>query len=190
MLNMTSDLVTLQSIANTLESQPYASQRVLAKEAGMSAALMNAILKRFVERGWIMLTNVNFRKLSYALTAAGMAELKTRSQRFAKRTFEIANKYNDALHVVISKAKADGKSGVVLYGKSYVRFLIKYICSQVEIGLKECDIHSPIDTGALCLIGELEDEEERNKVLNQDSGCISVLNILQGTDYWKGFAIE
>ena len=26
---------------------------------------MNSVLKRFVERGWIMLTNVNLRKLSY-----------------------------------------------------------------------------------------------------------------------------
>ena len=26
---------------------------------------MNSVLKRFVERGWIMLTNINLRKLSY-----------------------------------------------------------------------------------------------------------------------------
>ena len=33
--------------------------------AGISIGLMNSVLKRFVERGWIMLTNVNLRKLSY-----------------------------------------------------------------------------------------------------------------------------
>ena len=33
--------------------------------AGISIGLMNSVLKRFVERGWIMLTNINLRKLSY-----------------------------------------------------------------------------------------------------------------------------
>lgn len=65
---MNSDVATLQSIAKTLEKEPLASQRVLAENAGMSIGLMNAVLKRFVERGWIMLTNVNLRKLSYAVT--------------------------------------------------------------------------------------------------------------------------
>ena len=62
---MNSDVATLQSIAKTLEEEPLASQRVLAENAGMSIGLMNAVLKRFVERGWIMLINVNLRKLSY-----------------------------------------------------------------------------------------------------------------------------
>lgn len=67
------DIATLQSISETLKNNPMASQRVLAENAGISIGLMNVILKRFVERGWIMLTNVNLRKLSYAITPAGMA---------------------------------------------------------------------------------------------------------------------
>lgn len=84
---MNSDVSTLQSIATTLKNEPLASQRELAKNAGMSIGLMNAVLKRFVERGWIMLTNVNLRKLSYAVTPAGIAELSARSQKFAKWIF-------------------------------------------------------------------------------------------------------
>ena len=72
-------VATLQSIAKTLEEEPLASQRVLAENAGMSIGLMNAVLKRFVERGWIMLTNVNLRKLSYAVTPDGITELTSRS---------------------------------------------------------------------------------------------------------------
>ena len=63
---MNNEVATLQNIANTLEQEPLASQRVLAENAGMSIGLMNAVLKRFVERGWIMLTNVHLRKLSDA----------------------------------------------------------------------------------------------------------------------------
>lgn len=78
-----SDVAVLQNIANTLKQEPLASQRVLADNAGISIGLMNSVLKRFVERGWIMLTNVNGRKLAYAVTPEGIAELANRGKRFA-----------------------------------------------------------------------------------------------------------
>ena len=102
---MNNDLATLQIIADTLENDPQASQRMLAENDGMSIGLMNAVIKRFVERGWIMLTNVNLRKLSYASTHEGIAELTARSQSFAKRTFALANRYNDKLLQCVSQAK-------------------------------------------------------------------------------------
>lgn len=78
-----SDVAVLQNIANTLKQEPLASQRVLADNAGISIGLMNSVLKRFVERGWIMLTNVNGRKLAYAVTPEGIAELANCGKRFA-----------------------------------------------------------------------------------------------------------
>ena len=60
---MNSDIATLQNIADTLKAEPQASQRLLAEKAGISIGLMNAILKRFVERGWIMLSNVNLKQV-------------------------------------------------------------------------------------------------------------------------------
>ena len=88
------DVQTLKSIALTLERGPLASQQVLTKDSGMSVGLMNAVLKRFVERGWIMITNVNLRKLCYAVTPEGIAELTARSRKFTKRTFVIVNGCN------------------------------------------------------------------------------------------------
>ena len=49
----------------------------------MSLGMMNAILGRFVESGWRMLTNVNGRKLAYAVALEGIAELANRGKRFA-----------------------------------------------------------------------------------------------------------
>ena len=94
---MNNDVATLQNIADTLKEDPLASQRVLAENAGMSIGLMNAVLKRFAERGWIMLTNVNLRKLSYAITPAGISELTKRSRTFAKRTFGSAESFRSLL---------------------------------------------------------------------------------------------
>lgn len=174
---MNNDIATLQNIADTLKEEPLASQRVLAENAGISIGLMNAILKRFVERGWIMLSNVNFRKLSYAITPAGIAELTGRSQTFAKRTFELANKYNDTLCKVVLDAKKEGKTKLALYGKSYIRFLLIYACQTLNVTFIEKDVNEAVMENAFCLVGEHCEESDIERLTKQ--GCINLLDLIQ-----------
>lgn len=174
---MNSDVATLQNIADTLKEDPMASQRILAENAGMSIGLMNAVIKRFVERGWIMLTNVNLRKLSYAITPAGIAELTARSQTFAKRTFAIANKYNDALCSAVSEAKKQGKNKLILYGNSYIKFLLIYACQTLNVTFLERDSTDPIEPNAFCVVGEQNDEKDIKRLSEQ--GCVNLLDLLE-----------
>lgn len=176
---MEQDLATLQVISETLKEAPQASQRTLAKKANMSLGMMNAILGRFVERGWIMLTNVNGRKLAYAVTPDGIAELAERGRKFVKRTFAIANKYNEVLFENISKAKADGKKKVILYGKSYIKFLIEYVCKVVDIEFLITDVLSKVDDESFCIIGELEDDAILSSLIQK--GYVSILDIVQNS---------
>ena len=173
---MNTDVATLQNIADTLKEDPLASQRVLAENAGMSIGLMNAVIKRFVERGWIMLTNVNLRKLSYAITPAGIAELTARSQSFVKRTFGIANKYNETLCKVVSDAKNEGKDKLALYGTSYIKFLLIYACQTLGVTFVEKDADDPIEENALCVVGEMCEKEDVERLSKQ--GCVSLLDLI------------
>lgn len=174
---MNADIKTLQSIAETLEEEPLASQRVLAEKAGMSIGLMNAVLKRFVERGWIMLSNVNLRKLSYAVTPKGISELSARSQKFAKRTFELVNSYNKIICDVVSKAKNEGKTALVLYGESYIKFLLVYACEKEKLKFIEKNVDEPLIKDSLLIVGELNDEETISRLSKE--GCINLLDILK-----------
>lgn len=177
---MNNDVTTLQSIAKTLSEEPMASQRVLAENAGISIGLMNAILKRFVERGWIMLSNVNMRKISYAITPEGIAELTTRSQNFVKRTFALANQYNQTLCNAISNAKNQGKKKVILYGQSNIKFLLEYACQTYDISfeqIKQITGSNEPNVNALCLIGEMTNETECKQLISQ--GYISLLKFVE-----------
>ncbi|MGN0729740.1 winged helix-turn-helix transcriptional regulator [Treponema sp.] len=174
---MNTDVATLQNISDTLKEEPLASQRVLAENAGMSIGLMNAVIKRFVERGWIMLTNVNLRKFSYAITPAGIAELTARSQTFAKRTFAIANKYNDTLCNAVAQAKKDGKTKLVLYGKSYIKFLLVYACQTLNVTFLEKDTADPIESDAFCVVGEQCAEDDIEWLT--ENGCVNLLDLIE-----------
>lgn len=174
---MNTDVATLQSIADTLKEEPMASQRVLAENAGMSIGLMNAVIKRFVERGWLMLTNVNLKKLCYAVTPEGLAELSQRSQSFAKRTFAIANKYNEAICAAVADAKKQGKTTLVLYGKSYIRFLLVYACQTLEVEFIEKSADSQIEKDAFCVIGEQCQDQDIKRLAKQ--GAKNLLDLME-----------
>jgi DNA-binding MarR family transcriptional regulator len=173
---MNNDVAVLQEISDTLQKQPMASQRILAENTGMSIGLMNAVLKRFVERGWIMLSNVNMRKLSYAVTPAGIAELAARSQTFAKRTFALANDYNQIICSLIEDSVKSGKNEVILYGQSYIKFLLAYACQTLNVKFSEKKVNDAPVSDALCFAGELNDEEDNERLVKE--GCVNLLDLL------------
>lgn len=174
---MEQDLATLQVISETLNEDPQASQRTLAKKANVSLGMMNAILGRFAERGWILLTNVNGRKLAYAVTADGIAELAKRGKSFALRTFKLANVYSETFCKKFMEAKAAGKTKVVLYGDSYIKFIIKYACNEVGLDFEHREATATILADEVCLAGELNDDVVQNKLI--EDGCLNLVEIVQ-----------
>ena len=175
---MEQDLATLQVISETLNEEPQASQRTLAKKANMSLGMMNAILGRFVERGWIMLTNVNGRKLAYSVTAEGISELAKRGKSFALRTFKLANVYSETFCKKFMEAKAAGKTKVVLYGDSYIKFIIKYACNEVGLDFEHREATATILADEVCLAGELNDDDVQKKLI--ENGCFNLVEMMQG----------
>lgn len=142
----------------------------------MSLGMLNAILGRFVELGWIMLTNVNGRKLAYAVTAEGISELVKRGKSFALRTFKLANVYSEIFCKKFLEAKAAGKTKVVLYGDSYVKFIIKYACSEIGLEFEQKEVSADVLINEVCLAGELNDEFYQKRLL--DNGCINLLEMV------------
>ena len=170
------DLATLQVISETLKEDPQTSQRTLAKKANVSLGMMNAILGRFVERGWIMLTNVNGRKLAYAVTPEGISDLTNRGKIFALKTFKLANVYSETFCKLFREAKASGKTKVILYGDSYIKFIIKYACSEVGLDFEQKDTSATVLIDEVCLAGELNKNVVQNKLV--EAGCLSLVEIV------------
>lgn len=142
----------------------------------MSLGMMNAILGRFVERGWIMLTNVNGRKLAYAVTAEGISELTARGKKFAIRTFKLANVYSEAFCKKFMEAKASGKKKVVLYGDSYIKFIIKYACFESGLEFEQKEVSADVLINEICLAGELNDDVVQKQLIKD--GCFNLVEMV------------
>ena len=112
-------------------------QRELADKAGISLGMTNAILKRLIEKGWLMTKRLNSRNISYVVSPTGIEEIFKRSYRYFKRTVDNVTLYKEKIEQLVAKAVTAGYSGIALVGKSDLDFIVEYVCGKAGISFKK-----------------------------------------------------
>ena len=108
-------------------------QRELADKAGISLGMTNAILKRLIEKGWLMTKRLNRRNISYVVSPAGIEEIFKRGYRYFKRTIDDVILYKAEIEQLVAEAVKAGYKTVVLVGKSDLDFIVEYACGKVGL---------------------------------------------------------
>jgi DNA-binding MarR family transcriptional regulator len=125
-----SELSVLQLISESESVTDRLTQRELARRTGISLGMVNILVKRLAERGWVMLTRVSAKTMRYALTPAGVSELTRRTAGYFQRASRSADLYRDRLESFAIEAKRGGAGTVVLVGSSEIEFLLAYVCER------------------------------------------------------------
>ncbi|RKX94369.1 MAG: transcriptional regulator, partial [Spirochaetes bacterium] len=68
------------------DNSSHTRQRDLAAAADLSLGMTNAVLKKLVNKGLLVMKRVNSRNIHYALTPEGLSHLARRSRALLKRT--------------------------------------------------------------------------------------------------------
>lgn len=55
------------------------------------------------------------------------------------------------------------------YGDSYIKFLIKYACNEVDVDFEEKETSAKVLTDEVCIVGELNDDDVQKRLI--DEGC-------------------
>jgi DNA-binding MarR family transcriptional regulator len=108
-------------------------QRELADKAGISLGMTNAILKRLIEKGWLMTKRLNSRNISYVVSPAGIEEIFKRGYLYFKRTIDDVRLYKEGIEQIVTEAINAGYKIIALVGKSDLDFLVEYACGRVGI---------------------------------------------------------
>lgn len=132
-------------------------QRELADKAGISLGMTNAILKRLIEKGWLMTKRLNRRNISYVVSPAGIEEIFKRSYRYFKRTIDDVTLYREKIEQLVADAVACGYGCVLLVGKSDLEFLVEYACGKECISFKTAETDKEIQKNMFVLYGEQYD---------------------------------
>jgi len=132
--NHEKEYLILENIYQTQKKNTHIHQRDLAKIAGLSLGMTNAILKRLIEKGWLMVKKVNNRNIQYAVSPKGIEEITRRSYRYFKRTIKNVVYYKEALEKLVIEIRKKDFAGIVIVGNSDLDFIIEHACR--TFGLK------------------------------------------------------
>lgn len=127
------ELAILENIYSSERKSGVLTQRELAEVSGLSLGMTNVILKRFAQKGWVMLRKINSRTVQYALTPSGVNEIAHRTYRYFRRTARNTNMYKGIIEEFIMKRKQEGKTRLVLAGISDIDFIFEYACEKQGI---------------------------------------------------------
>jgi hypothetical protein len=192
MMHTDSDITILSDIQHTLEHNPEASQREIAQKSSLSLGMTNAVLRRFADKGWIMMKKLSPHNIRYVLTPAGMNQLIRRSVNYMQRTFSDIREYSETVCRRIQEAKDSGCTQVILYGRSDIAFLIDYACRQTGLPFsikRATDMNQQITTkigfkiasGTFGIIGEYTDCRQTKSL--QKQGWNTVFELVKGKSF-------
>ncbi|HVV60633.1 MAG TPA: winged helix-turn-helix transcriptional regulator [Pseudolabrys sp.] len=119
------------------------SQRRLAVELGVALGLVNAYLKRCINKGLIKVSEIPARRYAYYLTPQGFAEKSRLTAEYLSYSLEFFRKAKGDCRAIFQAAAQSGFRRVVLAGKSDLAE-IAAICA-LETGT---EIVAVVDAGA------------------------------------------
>ena len=172
------ELAILESIYSSQKHQIPLTQRDLAVAAGLSLGMTNALLKRFAEKGWVLLRRMNTRTIHYALSPDGVNEIAHRTYRYFKRSARNASMYRDLIEAFVMKARRNGVDRIVLAGSSDLDFILEFACERhgvLFVKGSDASRAARLGEGNTTLILEAEDG------VSGVSGAVSIAKVLVGS---------
>ncbi len=135
MENKDTELALLERIYQHQQSGGRLTQRDLAEASGLSLGMTNALLRKFVDCGWILLTKLSAKTVRYGLTTEGIAEVTKRAAGHFKSASEDAVLYRDRIDALVAGAKKAGFELLVLAGVSDIDSLLGSSCERQGVAL-------------------------------------------------------
>lgn len=130
------ELDLLAHVHQAHQERTRTTQRNLSRALGLSLGMTNAILKRLVNKGFLMVRRINSANVHYLVTPAGVDQLSHRSYLYLRRTVGHVVRYKERLRHAMHRFRAAGVKEIVLVGESDLEFLLEW-CAQKE-GLSFC----------------------------------------------------
>ena len=118
----------LETIHSARENNLPVVQRDIAHIIGASLGMTNAIIKRLVKKGFLIIKKVNNRNIHYVVSPAGMKAITEKSYRYFKRTIKNVVYYKEKIENIVAVAEQAECTETVLIGESDLDFIVEHFC--------------------------------------------------------------
>lgn len=125
-MNDDSEFLLLNTIYDLNQRKADICQRDLSKVTNLSLGMINNLLKRLEEKGFIQITKESPKRVLYLVTADGMKALSGKNCGYLRQMAKSIASYKDRLIARISEAVNKGFTGIAVLGSSDFDFLVEY----------------------------------------------------------------
>tara|TARA_X000000950_G_scaffold280524_1_gene375331 strand:- start:37303 stop:37905 length:603 start_codon:yes stop_codon:yes gene_type:complete len=101
-----------------IEKNKDHSQRSISKELNIALGLSNALLKRFVSKGFLKLSQAPMKRYFYYITPKGLVEKTKLTSEFLKSSLQFYNKIRNQYEKEFNKIKRNRYTKIILVGIS------------------------------------------------------------------------
>ena len=110
------DLRTLRLLEEIGRSEYPPTQRDLAKKLDVSLGLVNAFVKRLVQKGYFKVSTISKSRMRYVLTAKGITEKTRLTYKYMQHSYQFYKDARQKFCDLFRQLTQDGISKVVFYG--------------------------------------------------------------------------
>ncbi len=117
----------LVQLLSEIERNPACTQRGLASELGIALGLMNHYLKRCITKGWVRVSHVSPRRITYFLTPEGFREKSQMVTGYLSRSLEFFRDARQQCEMLFAQSQARGWKRVALIGAGDLADIAKLV---------------------------------------------------------------
>ncbi len=103
-------------LINEIEKRKSISQRIISKELGVALGLANALIKSFIKKGFLKLSQAPIKRYAYYLTPKGLTEKSRLTAQYLKNSLEFFKTSRSEFEQEFLKIKELGYSNLILVG--------------------------------------------------------------------------
>tara|TARA_A100001035_G_scaffold275544_1_gene269101 strand:+ start:190 stop:792 length:603 start_codon:yes stop_codon:yes gene_type:complete len=103
---------------NQIQKNKNHTQRSISKELNIALGLSNALIKKFINKGFLKLSQAPMRRYFYYITPKGLVEKAKLTTEFLKSSLEFYNKIRNQYEKEFLKIKKNKHDKIILIGIS------------------------------------------------------------------------
>lgn len=119
-----------RTLLQEIEENAQVTQRELAKKTGSALGLVNAVLRRLINRGLVKVQEVHPKRFNYFLTPVGLAERGRLTLRYLQRSIAIYQNLRERIAEALERARRDGHRRLCLYGVGEISEIAYFLAQE------------------------------------------------------------
>lgn len=122
-------------LLSALDKNPEISQRKLASDLGIALGLINTYLKKCMVKGWVRVSQVSAKRLSYFLTADGFAEKSTMVKESIARSLSFFRDAKIQCEFIFNICQQKSFKNIALIGEGDLKEIAKLVISACPLNI-------------------------------------------------------